>query len=40
MAIDQESSAVALACAHAEAWSNHDWDKARKMLAPDVRYSY
>ena len=31
-----ESAAVALASAHAEAWSNHDWDKAREMLAPDV----
>jgi hypothetical protein len=28
--------AVAQAQAHAEAWSNHDWDAARKMLAPDV----
>src|SRR5262249_42146145 len=36
MPIQQESSAVALARAHAEAWSNHDWDTARKMLAPDV----
>jgi hypothetical protein len=36
MPIDQESPAVALACAHAEAWSHHDWDTARKMLAPDV----
>ena len=36
MPIDQESAAVALARAHAEAWSNHDWDTARKMLAPDV----
>jgi hypothetical protein len=36
MPIHQESSAVALARAHAEAWSNHDWDTARKMLAPDV----
>ncbi len=32
----QESPAVAVARAHAEAWSNHDWDKARKMLAPNV----
>ncbi len=31
-----ESPAVAIARAHAEAWSNHDWDTARKMLAPDV----
>lgn len=36
MPIHQESSAVALACAHAQAWSHHDWDTARKMLAPDV----
>jgi hypothetical protein len=36
MTFNQESRAVALARAHAEAWSNHDWDKARKMLAPDV----
>jgi hypothetical protein len=36
MPIHQESSAVALARTHAEAWSNHDWDTARKMLAPDV----
>jgi hypothetical protein len=36
MPIHQESSAVALAHAHAEAWSNHDWDTARKMLAPNV----
>jgi hypothetical protein len=31
-----DSPAVALARAHAEAWSHHDWDTARKMLAPDV----
>lgn len=31
-----ESPAVALARIHAEAWSNHDWEKAREMLAPDV----
>jgi hypothetical protein len=36
MPIDQESAAVALARSHAEAWSHHDWDTARKMLAPDV----
>jgi len=36
MTIDQESAAVALARAHAQAWSNHDLDTARKMLAPDV----
>jgi hypothetical protein len=31
-----DSPAVALARAHAEAWSHHDWDTARNMLAPDV----
>jgi hypothetical protein len=36
MAVTQESPAVAVARAHAEAWSNHNWDKARTMLAPDV----
>jgi hypothetical protein len=36
MPIDQESSAVVLARAHAQAWSKYDWDTARKMLAPDV----
>lgn len=36
MPIQQESSAVALARSHAEAWSHHDWDKAREMLAPNV----
>jgi hypothetical protein len=32
----KDSPAVALALAHAEAWSHHDWDTARSMLAPDV----
>jgi SnoaL-like domain len=32
----QEPPAVALARAHAEAWSNHDWDRAREGLAADV----
>ena len=36
MPIHQESSAVTLARALVEAWSHHDWDTARKMLAPDV----
>jgi hypothetical protein len=31
------SSAVGRAKAHIEAWSNHDWDKARQALAEDVR---
>jgi hypothetical protein len=37
MPIQQDSSAVALARAHAEAWSHHDWEKARSMLASDVQ---
>jgi hypothetical protein len=32
----QDSPAVAVARAHAEAWSNHDWDRAREGLATDV----
>jgi SnoaL-like domain len=36
MAVGQDSPAVAWARAHVEAWSNHDWDTARKGLAPDV----
>ena len=36
MSVKQDSPAVAIARAHVEAWSNHDWDTARKMLAPDV----
>ncbi|HEX8036055.1 MAG TPA: nuclear transport factor 2 family protein [Ktedonobacterales bacterium] len=31
-----DSPAVAIARAHAEAWSHHDWDTARRMLAPDI----
>ena len=30
------SKAVDLALAYCEAWSNHDWDTARKALADDV----
>jgi SnoaL-like domain len=37
MAIQEDSPAVAVARAHAEAWSNHDWDKARESLAADVQ---
>jgi SnoaL-like domain len=33
----RDSPAVAVAHAHAEAWSNHDWDRAREGLATDVR---
>jgi hypothetical protein len=36
MAVIQDSPAVAVARVHAEAWSNHDWDTAKQMLAPDV----
>jgi hypothetical protein len=37
MAIIQESVAVAAARAHIEAWSNHEYDKAEKGLADDVK---
>ena len=33
-----ESSAVALARAHLEAWSNHDLETARDNLAPNVEF--
>jgi len=36
MVVQQESPAVAVARVYTEAWSNHDWDKAREMVAPDV----
>ena len=36
MPVDQESAAVAFALAHAEAWSNYDWAKAREGLAADI----
>jgi SnoaL-like domain len=36
MSAQPESPAVAIAHAHVEAWSNHDFDTARGMLAPDV----
>lgn len=29
-------TAVAQARAHIAAWSHHDWDKTRQLLAPDV----
>jgi len=34
--VSQESPAVTIARAHVEAWSKHDFDKARKGLAADV----
>jgi hypothetical protein len=36
MSAQQESPAVAVARAHVEAWTNHDFDTARSMLASDV----
>src|SRR5919204_4545164 len=36
MSNDLTSPAVALARAHVEAWSHHDWEKAQRTLAPDV----
>jgi len=32
-----EAHAVTIARAHVEAWSNHDYDEARKSLAADVK---
>jgi len=37
MSAQQESTAVAIARAHVQAWTNHDFDTARSALAPDVR---
>jgi hypothetical protein len=37
MSTNQHSPAVAIARAHVEAWSSQDFDKARSLLAPDVR---
>src|SRR5919204_6116108 len=37
MAAQYESAAVAIARAHVQAWSNHNFDTARNGLAPDVR---
>jgi hypothetical protein len=37
MSAQPESPAVAIARAHVQAWSNHDFDTARRGLAPDVR---
>ena len=36
MSAQPVSAAIAIARAHVEAWSNHDFDTARGMLAPDV----
>jgi SnoaL-like domain len=32
----RNSTAVNVARAHIDAWSHHDWDKTRELLAPDV----
>jgi len=32
----QDSPAVKIALAHKDAWSRHDWDKTRELLAPNV----
>ena len=37
MSAHHESLAVAIARAHVEAWSNHDFDAARRGLASDVQ---
>jgi hypothetical protein len=37
MALQTDSPAVAVARAHVEAWSNHDFDTARRSLASGVR---
>jgi len=37
MSAQHESPAVAIARAHVEAWSNHDFDAARSSLAADIK---
>jgi hypothetical protein len=37
MPVHEESPAVAVALAHVNAWSNHDYDAARALLADDVK---
>jgi len=37
MSAHQESPAIAIARAHVAAWSNHDFDAARRGLAPGVQ---
>jgi hypothetical protein len=32
----QDPAAVTIALAHIDAWSNHDWDKTKELLAPNV----
>lgn len=33
----QDPTAIAIARAHIDAWSHHDWDKTRELLASNVR---
>lgn len=35
--METETSAVSVAKAHIEAWSNHDWESSKRLLADDVR---
>jgi SnoaL-like domain len=37
MNTNSDSPAVATAYAHVRAWSNHDFDAARRALAPDIK---
>ena len=39
MPVQHEAPAVAIARAHVEAWTNHDFDTARDGLAPDVTFT-
>ncbi|HEV2656772.1 MAG TPA: nuclear transport factor 2 family protein [Ktedonobacteraceae bacterium] len=32
----QDATAITIARAHINAWSHHDWEKTRELLAPDV----
>jgi ketosteroid isomerase-like protein len=32
----KDSPAVAIALAHIDAWSHHNWQKTRELLAPDI----
>ena len=37
--VQPDSPAVAVARAHVEAFTNHDWDTARNLLAEDVHFT-
>ena len=39
MSAQHDAKAVAIARAHVEAWSHHEFDQARSLLAPDVEVS-